>query len=179
MFYRLNVFPIHVPALRERLEDIPLLVEHLIERFAKQAGKAIRTIRMNTIEMLQVLRLAGQYPRTTECNRKICHSSWKGISSPLTRLGKTRASAAADYDPLATSLADQEREMIEAALAESRVAASQAHPGQPSNWGSPVRRWTPRSPACRSANCVFKSQRVNACHAASQYGLTSISTKGN
>ena len=53
MFYRLNVFPIHVPALRERLEDVPLLVEHLVERFSKKVGKTFRTIKMNTIETLQ------------------------------------------------------------------------------------------------------------------------------
>ena len=53
MFYRLNVFPIYVPALRERLEDIPLLVEHLVERYAQKVGKEFRTIKMNTIETLQ------------------------------------------------------------------------------------------------------------------------------
>ena len=53
MFYRLNVFPIRVPSLRDRLEDIPLLVEHLVERYAQKAGKTIRVIRMNTIEILQ------------------------------------------------------------------------------------------------------------------------------
>src|SRR6202522_2257871 len=53
MFYRLNVFPIHVPALRERLDDIPLLVEHLVDRFAKRVGKTFRTIKMNTIALLQ------------------------------------------------------------------------------------------------------------------------------
>jgi DNA-binding NtrC family response regulator len=50
---RLNVFPIRVPSLREPLEDIPLLVEHLVERFAKRVGKVFRTIKMNTIETLQ------------------------------------------------------------------------------------------------------------------------------
>src|SRR6202453_2922253 len=53
MFYRLNVFPILVPSLRERLDDIPLLVEHLVERYAQKAGKTIRVIRMNTIDILQ------------------------------------------------------------------------------------------------------------------------------
>jgi formate hydrogenlyase transcriptional activator len=59
MFYRLNVFPIYVPALRERLEDIPLLAEHLIERFATRAGKAFHTIKMNTIETLQAYNWPG------------------------------------------------------------------------------------------------------------------------
>src|ERR1700729_1834034 len=53
MFYRLNVFPIEVPALRERMEDIPLLVEHLVERFAKKIGKSFSTVRMGTMETLQ------------------------------------------------------------------------------------------------------------------------------
>src|SRR4029453_2295561 len=42
LFYRLNVFPIEVPALRERADDIPLLVEYFIDRYARKAGKTFR-----------------------------------------------------------------------------------------------------------------------------------------
>ena len=50
LFYRLNVFPIVVPPLRERTDDIPLLVEYFVGRFAKAAGKRIRHIGKQTME---------------------------------------------------------------------------------------------------------------------------------
>jgi formate hydrogenlyase transcriptional activator len=53
LFYRLNVFPIHVPSLRERAEDIPLLVEYLIERYATKAGKRIRKISRSALTLFQ------------------------------------------------------------------------------------------------------------------------------
>src|ERR1700734_325510 len=53
MFYRLNVFPIRLPALRQRSEDIPLLVEHLVARYAAKSGRTFTTIKMNTIAILQ------------------------------------------------------------------------------------------------------------------------------
>jgi len=53
LFYRLNVFPIQLPALRERVEDIPLLVGYLIERYATRAGKKIRAINKRTLELFQ------------------------------------------------------------------------------------------------------------------------------
>jgi PAS domain S-box-containing protein len=53
LFYRLNVFPIEVPPLRERREDIPVLVEYFIHRYATKAGKNIRSVNKKTLELLQ------------------------------------------------------------------------------------------------------------------------------
>ena len=44
LFYRLNVFPLEMPPLRERREDIPVLVEYFIDRYARKAGKTIRRV---------------------------------------------------------------------------------------------------------------------------------------
>jgi PAS domain S-box-containing protein len=53
LFYRLNVFPIAVPALRERNDDIPLLVEYFIDRYARKAGKTIRRVNRRTLDHLR------------------------------------------------------------------------------------------------------------------------------
>jgi formate hydrogenlyase transcriptional activator len=53
LFYRLNVFPIEIPSLRERRADIPLLVEYFIDRYARKAGKNIRRVAKKTLELLQ------------------------------------------------------------------------------------------------------------------------------
>jgi formate hydrogenlyase transcriptional activator len=53
LFYRLNVFPIKVPSLRERVEDIPLLVQYFVARYSKQSGKTIRHIGKQTLEHLR------------------------------------------------------------------------------------------------------------------------------
>jgi formate hydrogenlyase transcriptional activator len=52
LFYRLNVFPVHVPPLRERPDDIPLLVRHFVQQFARKMGKAVDTIPVETMNAL-------------------------------------------------------------------------------------------------------------------------------
>src|SRR5437899_9392672 len=59
LFYRLNVFPIRIPALRERVDDIPLLVGYLIDRYAQKAGKKIRNINKETLDMFQAYEWPG------------------------------------------------------------------------------------------------------------------------
>jgi formate hydrogenlyase transcriptional activator len=53
LFYRLNVFPVRVPPLRERADDIPLLVEYFIDRYGRKAGKSIRRVNKRTLDRLQ------------------------------------------------------------------------------------------------------------------------------
>ena len=53
LFYRLNVFPVHVPPLRERRGDIPLLVEHFVHRYAREIGRSIREVRKSSLDLLR------------------------------------------------------------------------------------------------------------------------------
>jgi formate hydrogenlyase transcriptional activator len=53
LLYRLNVFPIHLPSLRERVDDFPLLVEYFIDRYAKKAGKNFSTLTNKTFQLFQ------------------------------------------------------------------------------------------------------------------------------
>jgi formate hydrogenlyase transcriptional activator len=53
LFYRLNVVPIHVPPLRERLDDLPVLVAYLIKRYAEKVGRKIGGVERQTLERLQ------------------------------------------------------------------------------------------------------------------------------
>src|SRR2546426_4588560 len=59
LFYRLNVFPIHMPPLRDRPEDIPLLVRHFVEHYARRMNRAIETIPSETMEALTRYRWPG------------------------------------------------------------------------------------------------------------------------
>jgi formate hydrogenlyase transcriptional activator len=53
LFYRLNVFPVNIPPLRERIDDLPVLAEYLVDRYAKKAGKRITSIDSSTLELLR------------------------------------------------------------------------------------------------------------------------------
>jgi formate hydrogenlyase transcriptional activator len=121
LFYRLNVVPINVPPLRERAEDIPLLVEHLVEKFAKKARKTFRTIKMNTIELLQAHDWPGNIRELQNVIERaviLCVGEIFSVEESWLKRESSRPSGLAA--PLTTTLALREREVIEAALAESR-----------------------------------------------------------
>jgi formate hydrogenlyase transcriptional activator len=118
LFFRLNVFPIAVPSLRERADDIPLLVEYFVGRYAKEAGKPIRQIGKHTLEHLKGYHWPGNIRELqnvveravilSESDAFVVDESWL-----------TDESAESSRDEGLSTLADREVEMIEAALAET------------------------------------------------------------
>lgn len=121
LFYRLSVFPIHMPPLRERLEDIPLLVDYFVTRYSRQAGKLFRSVRPETLELLQSHDWPGNIRELQNViERAVILSDGDTFAVDELWLARvsdrsTRITTAA----LPATLADREREMIEAALAES------------------------------------------------------------
>jgi formate hydrogenlyase transcriptional activator len=118
MFYRLNVFPIEVPPLRERMEDIPLLVGHLMERFAKKTGKSFSTVRMGTMDTLRAYSWPGNIRELQNViERAVILSEGETFWVDPNWL---KRDAARQVTPLGFTMAEREREVIEAALVESR-----------------------------------------------------------
>ncbi|MGH9425357.1 MAG: sigma-54 interaction domain-containing protein, partial [Terriglobia bacterium] len=126
LFYRLNVFPIQMPSLRERVDDIPLLVEYLIERYAKGAGKKIRNIKKKTLELFQAYHWPGNIRELQNViERAVILSDGETFSVDETWLKWESNGLAGPTVPFTVTLAEgerelaqREREMIEAALAE-------------------------------------------------------------
>jgi PAS domain S-box-containing protein len=120
LFYRLNVFPIEVPSLRDRGDDIPLLLEYLVDRYAKALGKRIRSISRQTLQLFQSYDWPGNVRELQNvieravilCDSESFHvdSSWLKQSS--------RPSSSSSL-PLTEDLAQRERGMIEQALREA------------------------------------------------------------
>jgi len=121
LFYRLNVFPIEVPPLRERQEDIPVLVEYFIDRYARKAGKGICGINKKSLELLRSYPWPGnirELQNIIERSVIVCETenfsvdeSWL-LRQPLASEPKSKLE-------LPGKLAAHEKEMIEAALRES------------------------------------------------------------
>jgi PAS domain S-box-containing protein len=121
LLYRINVFPIHVPPLRERKEDIPLLVEYFVDRFSTSMGKRITKINKRSLAQLEAYPWPGnirELQNVVERSVIVCDGdefsvdeSWISHAAPPSR-------------PLNDSLATQERETIETALAQAKGRVS-------------------------------------------------------
>jgi transcriptional regulator with GAF, ATPase, and Fis domain len=120
LYYRLNVFPIEVPPLRKRREDIPLLVQYFIARYSRKAGKNIRRVDKRSLELLQSYPWPGnvrELQNVIERSVIVCETetfsvdeSWLSRQAPTT----DRTSDLCFTETLVA----QEKEMIEAALHE-------------------------------------------------------------
>jgi PAS domain S-box-containing protein len=121
LFYRLNVFPIEVPPLRKRREDIPMLVEYFVKRYAEKAGKQIRKIDRNTLEQCQSYPWPGNIRELQNIvERSVILSSGDTFWIEKAWLASQEAARLELPGPLPDTLQNQEREIIETALAESK-----------------------------------------------------------
>jgi formate hydrogenlyase transcriptional activator len=120
LFYRLNVFPIRLPALRERISDISLLVGYLIDRYAKKLGKKIRNIDKKTIELFHAYDWPGNIRELQNVvERAVILSEGETFFVDETWLTHVTPKLAATAAPLVADLVEHEREILEAALRES------------------------------------------------------------
>lgn len=121
LLYRLNVVPITVPSLRERTEDIPLLVEYFVDRFAKKSGKKFRTIDRRTLRALQEYNWPGNIRELQNVvERAVILSDGDVFSVDDIWMKREQPKAPSPTRTMTGALLKQEKEMIEAALAESR-----------------------------------------------------------
>ena len=129
LFYRLNVFPIEVPPLRERKDDILMLVEYFAQRYATRAGKNIRLIDKKTLELLQSYGWPGNIRELQNViERSIILSSGDVFSVDELWLSKETSRSASRFEASAPFKGEveprSEREIIEAALADTRGRVS-------------------------------------------------------
>ncbi len=120
LFYRLNVFPVELPPLRERSDDIPVLAEYFIHRFASKAGKKIRNIQRKTLEWLKAYEWPGNIRELQNVvERAVILCDGETLSIDETWLRPERRKSKLPLSLTAT-IVNHEREIIEAALEESR-----------------------------------------------------------
>ena len=140
LFYRLNVFPIQLPSLRERVDDIPLLVEYLIECYAKKAGKKFKTIKKRTLDLFRAYDWPGNIRELQNVvERAVILSDGETFSVDETWLKRESSQESRRPSMLDRGLSrdsERERALIEAALAESAGQISGAD-GAASKLGVP------------------------------------------
>jgi transcriptional regulator with GAF, ATPase, and Fis domain len=124
LFYRLNVFPMEVPALRDRREDIALLVEYFTHRFGNRAAKRINAIPKATLDALQDYDWPGNIRELQNViERAVIISESSELSVDLRWLSASRSKVPSDAPPQPSSkgnpIVDHERSLIESTLEEA------------------------------------------------------------
>jgi PAS domain S-box-containing protein len=120
LYYRLNVFPIDMPALRERREDIPLLVEYFIDRFARKAGKSFQALNKKSLDLLQSYPWPGnirELQNVIERSVIVCETENFTVDESWLSRQPLATDPARDLG-LFKKLPSQEKTIIEAALSE-------------------------------------------------------------
>jgi transcriptional regulator with PAS, ATPase and Fis domain len=119
LFYRLNVFPIEIPSLRERREDIPLLVEYFIDRYARKAGKSFQAMNKKSFDLLQSYPWPGNIRELQNViERSVIVCETENFSVDESWLSRRPVENEVQVE-LYGKLAAQEKVMIESALRES------------------------------------------------------------
>jgi formate hydrogenlyase transcriptional activator len=127
LYYRLNVFPIQLPPLRERSSDIPLLVEYLVERYAQKFGKRIGRTTKETLDLFQRYSWPGNVRELQNViERAVILADGDTFSVERSWLGAATPKVSPRSATLASDIADKEKSMIESALREAngRVAGA-------------------------------------------------------
>ncbi len=120
LLYRINVVPIQMPSLRERADDIPLLVEYFIGRFGKRVGKRFKTIDRETLNLFKAYRWPGNIRELQNViERAVILSEDDTFSVDEAWLTGESAQSQDPTVALNDVLSRQEKEMIESALAEA------------------------------------------------------------
>ena len=121
LYYRLNVFPIKLPALRERREDIPLLVIHFVEHYGKQMSKKIDVIAPETMEALMRYDWPGNIRELQNfIERAVILSQGKKLCAPVAELARVSERPREGSSAAPITLEDAEREHILQALRETQ-----------------------------------------------------------
>jgi len=125
LYYRLNVFPISVPPLRERKEDIPMLVEYFVDRYATKAGKKIRRINSELMDRLITYPWPGNIRELQNViERSVILCETEDFSVDESWLSPAAVIPTNDKRLLTKQLESHEKEMIEAALTDSKGRVS-------------------------------------------------------
>jgi formate hydrogenlyase transcriptional activator len=117
LFYRLHVFPLVVPPLRERREDIPLIVRHFVDKYAQRMNRRLETIPARTMEVLVNYRWPGNVRELQNfLERAVILSPGTSLRAPLEELKQDTTQASATS---LSTLEEMEREHVLRALRES------------------------------------------------------------